>query len=303
MDKNNLFEPKIMGDENNTENNSPNLDEIRSLDEGIIEKKQEVEESTPEKNESNDPFGNKFLFNDMEEKEEPVKEEVNTDINNDTNNNDDDIIGIKFNNGFTGNQDNNDSVHVDTNKFNNSSDTGANFNFSDNEVKEDNFKPVNTEPKEEVKDTKKGGKLKAIISSVLVVLIGSAITWYFTSGKENGTIVCTKDNNGIKEEYTIVIENGKYSKGYIKDTMDLAALASQYGINVNDIDTSQIEICSSVTSQNSSIYSYKNCKEKVENNILIAEVEMQINVTDKSVGSVKEMKKAMEEEGLTCTVK
>ncbi len=292
MDKKNLFEPKIMGDEDNTNKETVDLNEIRSLDEGIIEKKQTTEESTFQNNDSNDPFGNKFLFNDMEEKEEPK-------VETETNNNDDDIIGIKFNNGFNANKSDNDSVHIDTNKFNNSSDTGTNFNFEtndDNEVKNN----YNSEPVTDNKETKKGGKIKAIISSVLVVLIGGVVTYFLTNGSENGTLVCSRDNNGIKEEFTINIKNGKYESGKIKDSLDLAALAKQYGIDINDIDTSQIEICSSVTSQSSSLYTYKNCKEKVENNILIAEVDMEINMYDKSIGSIKELKKEIEKDNYTC---
>ncbi|MBO7080269.1 MAG: hypothetical protein J6W64_10840 [Bacilli bacterium] len=252
MDKKDLFEPNIIPDGNNDQNmgnGTPNLHELKSLEE-IPEKKTIEPETNTE--------GNKFLFNDMNDNipEPKVEEPVNNEPVNDTYNMDTNINDVNTN---------------------------------------DNYMPTETVT-DEKKNGGKKGKLAAFISAVIVALAGFGVNYYFDYRKENGTIVCSGELDGVNEEITFTIKYGHFSSGTLKESLDLKALANAYGVSIDDIDTSAIKICDTMTG--SGKITFRNCKEGVKGNILEAEADISYDITEKL--NVNNEIKGFEKEGLTC---
>lgn len=176
----------------------------------------------------------------------------------------------------------NDNQTDDT--FNN---TDVNTNYS--------FMPTNNVTDEKKKEGKKG-KLMAFVSAVIVALVGFGVNYYFDYRKENGTIVCTGELNGVNEEITFTIKYGHFSNGKFKASLDLRQLANSYGVRLDDIDTNEIKMCDTMTG--SGKLSFKNCKEGIKGNILEAEMDIVYDVTQKL--NVNSEIKGFEKEGLTC---
>ena len=280
-----LFEPTLVGEDTNNNHqeeikNEPgevNVDELKSLDEKIIgmdkiEEEKAIQKELAKVNDYNSKIGE---MNDKQNSEPIENKPIDNPINNK-----EDIINIKSNN----NEEN--QVQLDN-------------NLDDDKI---NIKMNNTNNTANIQDKSKDGKsnLVRIISAVLVVLIGAGVSWFLTHRKNNWSIVCTKSESGIEQEFTIDIKDGTYYNGTIKQVVDMEEMAKQYGANIDDIDLTDVKMCDTVKSQSTVLYTYKNCREEVDGKKINVYVDLDINMGNKKVGSIEEAKKEFEQGGYSC---
>ena len=200
---------------------------------------------------------------------------MNNGMNNNMNNN---------MNNFNNNMNNNMNNY--NNGLNNMNNNYNNMNNMNNMNNQGNYVPYTAS---------RNNKLGIIIGIVLVLaIIGVAV--YFIFGRSK-TLKCTGKVSGVNMEVSFPVKGGKVSSGKMKVSVDLAELAKQYGVNLEDIDPNNVNLCDGY-GQNSSTITVVSCKDSYSNNIATAEVEIKSKVGSEEVD---EAKRDMEDDGLTCS--
>ena len=316
---NNLFEPTLVNKEENANNENKidlaNSSELKSLDEEVEKKKIDLDESIPEISNQEKPLDDSELNSTIESNIDNDKKNddiINIKFNNGNNNpikdeKDNDIINIKLNNNnnnFSQNENKSDMVSINHNmKTNNESTSAGNDSSLNNSANNENIglNNSNTFNSDNYTQEKSGkSKIGKIIPAILLILIGAAVSYYFIFKKDNWTIVCTKSEQGISQEFTVEIKNSEYHSGKIKQTIDMEALAKQYGANLSDIDLSKLDMCDAVKSENTYMYKYNNCRQEINGSKITIYVDLDINMTNKHVDGIDDAKKTMQKDGYTC---
>ena len=174
---------------------------------------------------------------------------------------------------------NNDDDKIDI-KFNNNAQTNVEVDNSNNQTNE-----------------RKKPTAGRIIASIVVALVGFLVSYFFVFKKENGTLVCTAKADGYDVEFTIKIENKRYSSGKVRYTYYLNDIAKLYNMSIDELDLNNV--CSRVTQTIDFTFSYNNCKEKRKGDLYYVDVDLDY-YSYKEIGEVKEIKDSLEKEGYTC---